>query len=260
MSALGLGLGISNIIAIFLISTILIFEIVPMSTPYSILAVKINRMQRHNDKILLSNQRPEEDHIIATNLVSFSSDPATYIGNKKRNKLTHSTFRVREDVIEALYKQAQRKGVSLSSLVNKTLENYVTSEMYFEELGFILVSKDFLRKTFYELKENNLEKLGRDLGMTVAQEYVSYFFPEVNSDTLVNFLDLWFKRFQSYQHRFDSNKKHHYFVVNHDINLNFSIALKAMLEGLMEPILKRTLNFRDLTPCSITFSFEDNIS
>jgi hypothetical protein len=260
MSALGFVLGIPNIVTIFLISTILIFEIIPMSTPYFILAVKINGLKRENVRILLANQRPEEDHVIATNFVSFYSDPAIDVMDKKRNKLTHSTFRVREDVLDALYKQAQRKGISLSSLVNKTLENYVTSEMYFEELGFILVSKDFLRKTFYGLTENNLEELGRGLGMTVADEYVSYFFPEVNSDTLVKFLDLWFKRFQSYQHRFDNSKKHHYFVVNHDINLNFSIALKAMLEGLLEPILKRTLNFRHLTPCSITFSFEDNIS
>jgi hypothetical protein len=35
----------------------------------------------------------------------------------------------------------KKKGISLSNLVNKILENHVTCDMYFEELGFIPVSK-----------------------------------------------------------------------------------------------------------------------
>ena len=69
--------------------------------------------------------------------------------------------------------------------------------MYFEELGFILVSKDFLRKVFSKIeKAEDIEEFGRELGLTTAKEYVSYFFPQVNSDSLVQYLDLWFRRFQ----------------------------------------------------------------
>ena len=37
----------------------------------------------------------------------------------------------------------------------------------------------------------------------------------------------------------------HYFTVNHDININFSIHLKAFLEGLIEPIIKGPLKFHE---------------
>jgi len=95
------------------------------------------------------------------------------------------------------------------------------------------------------------------LGITIAKEYVSYFFPKVNTRTLVQFLDLWFKRFQSFHHRVDNdNPELHYFTVIHDININFSNALKMILEGLIIPIVKKDLEFRDITANAISFSFE----
>jgi hypothetical protein len=45
---------------------------------------------------------------------------------------------------------------------------------FFEQLGFILVSKDFLRNVFSQLKEKrDIEEIGRKLGHTIAKEYVS---------------------------------------------------------------------------------------
>ena len=111
--------------------------------------------------------------------------------------------------------------------------------MYFEELGFLLVSKNFLRRTFEGLDQKHIEELGKEHGITIAKEYVSYFYPPVNIDTLIQFLEIWFKRFQWFQHRGDeSNPNLHYLTVNHDINMNFSLALQSILTGLIEPIIK----------------------
>jgi hypothetical protein len=149
--------------------------------------------------------------------------------------------------------------------------------MYFEQLGFILVSKDFLRKTFSRLNQSDIEEFGRELGLTVAREYMSYFFPQVNNTTMVEFLDIWFRRFQFYQHRIeerlesptrattadldaivnrDQKQQVHLFTVSHDINMNFSLVLKAILEGLVEPITKSPIMFKDITSTSITFSIK----
>lgn len=172
------------------------------------------------------------------------------------SKLIHSSFRIEQDVLKSLEKAAATRDISLSSLVNKILKNYVTSEMYFEELGFLLVSKNFLRKTFEALDEKHIEELGKEYGMTIAKEYISYFYPQVNVDTLIQFLEIWFKRFQSCQHRVEENNIDlHYFTVNHDINLNFSMALQSILAGLIEPISKSTIEFTNVTPSTITFSF-----
>jgi hypothetical protein len=212
-----------------------------------------------------SNFRNDDDFESDLNNNNNNRKPANNIttGDRGRgggvggsSKLLHSSFRIEEDVIKALTKVAEKRGLSLSSLVNKTLKDYVTSEMYFEELGFILVSKNFLRKTFEGLDQKHVEELGREYGLTMAKEYVSYFYPQVNSNTLVQFLEIWFKRFQSCQHRVDeADKNLHYFTVNHDINMNFSLALQSILAGLIEPIVKSTVEFTNITSSAITFSF-----
>jgi hypothetical protein len=181
--------------------------------------------------------------------------------NNNKDKLLHQGFRIQEQVIKALAEEAARKGISVSNLVNKILKNYVTHEMQFEELGFILVSKDFLRKIFSVVDdEKDIQDFGKEFGKTMAKEYVSYFYPQLNSNTLVQFLDYWFRRFQSCKHivenSSDRSQKRHYFTVNHDINIKFSFALKAILEGLVEPVSKTTVEFRDVTANSITFSFD----
>jgi len=177
-----------------------------------------------------------------------------------KDKLLHQGFRIQEQVIKTLAEEAARKGISVSNLVNKILTNYTTHEMQFEELGFILVSKDFLRKIFNIVDdEKDIQEFGREIGIAMAKEYVSYFYPHVNSITLVQFLDFWFRRFQSYKHMVENKNdrsQRHYFVVNHDINIKFSLALKAILEGLIEPVSKTTVEFRDVTTNSITFSFD----
>ena len=190
---------------------------------------------------------------------SSSSEKKKEDNDNNKDKLLHQGFRIQEQVIKALAEEAARKGISVSNLVNKILKNYVTHEMQFEELGFILVSKDFLRKIFSVVDdEKDIQDFGKEFGTTIAKEYVSYFYPQVNSNTLVQFLDYWFRRFQSSKHIVENSDRsqRHYFTVNHDINIKFSFALKAILEGLIEPVSKTTVEFTDVTANSITFSFD----
>jgi hypothetical protein len=190
---------------------------------------------------------------------SSSSEKKKEDNDNDKDKLLHQGFRIQEQVIKTLTEEAARKGISVSNLVNKILKNYVTHEMQFEELGFILVSKDFLRKIFSVIDdEKHIQDFGKEFGTTMAKEYVSYFYPQVNSNTLVQFLDYWFRRFQSCKHMVENSDRSqkHYFTVNHDINIKFSVALKAILEGLIEPVSKTTVEFKDITANSLTFSFD----
>lgn len=89
---------------------------------------------------------------------------------------------------------------------------------------------------------------------------MSSFFPRLDSSTLVQFLETWLAKFQSCRHRIEDTSSHnikrHTFSVDHDINLNFSIALKVMLVGLIEPIIKTIVIFGDPTSSTVIFSFD----
>lgn len=180
----------------------------------------------------------------------------------KKHRLIHSTYRIKEGVLKALQNEAHKRKMPVSILVNNILENYVTSDIHFEELGFILVSKEFLRIAFNKIyNKEELAEFGQVLGQTIAKQYVPYFFSRVDSNNLVKYLDLWLKRFESYQHRIEEhysqkNLETHYFTIIHDINMNFSIALKTTLQGLIIPIIKNDIEFQNITSNAISFSFD----
>ena len=207
--------------------------------------------------------KEEDEHNIAVppyGLFFLSHKKSTNFKNdentSKTKKMLHRTFKIPEDVIKALQRDSNRRGVPLSNLVNKILKDYVSVDQQREKTGFVLTSKDFFRRVFGKIDEKSIEEYGKELGYAIVSEYTSSFFPEINSYTLVQFLGLWFKRFNSYQHRIDGENSRHNFSVNHDINKNFSIVLKVILEGLVEPITKSKLIFGELTSSSITFTFE----
>jgi hypothetical protein len=172
---------------------------------------------------------------------------------KAKSKLVHESFRIEEEVLETLEKEARKKGTSLSYLVNTVLKNYVNSDRYFQELGFILMSKDFLRKSYSRIQAEDLADDAKELG-GLAKEYISYFFLDVNTYTLLEFLELWFSKFQSFQHKVDV--KCHQFCLNHDINMNFSTYFSIVLKELIEPIISRPIKILIVTPNSLAFSFE----
>jgi hypothetical protein len=173
-----------------------------------------------------------------------------------RKKLIHRAFRIPEDVLEALQTQANSQGMSLSNLVNKIFRDYLIVELQPKKPELILMEKDFFRRIFNKIDNADIEDFGREIGYAVKNEYINLFFPDINSSTIVSFLEIWFKRFQSYHHRVDDQNNRHSYSLNHDINLNFSKALKVILKELGEPIIKSPLIFGEPASSSITFTFD----
>jgi hypothetical protein len=85
--------------------------------------------------------KEEDEHVIAVvplmeNNVLFNENtslPAT----KNNNSSSTSNIRIEEEeeIVEALEKRCKRRGISIRSLVNDLLRNYVTSDRHPEEQG-----------------------------------------------------------------------------------------------------------------------------
>ncbi len=239
--------------AITIALVITLFEVIPMKNMMSI------------------STKPEEEHIAAVldpgpspmlmEEVRKQKAPTTSISNSNSKiKLVHQGFRIEEEVVRLLAEEANVGHISVGGLVNTILKAHFKHRKYFEELGFIPVSKDFLRKVFNAIPQKEAEEVSKSLGLSLANEYVANFFPRLDGFTLVQFLETWLGKFQSCRHRVEDtasyNIKRHTFSVDHDINLNFSIALKIMLIGLIEPIIKAIVVFGDPTSSTLVFSFD----
>lgn len=237
-------------------ATVAIFEIIPMSM-IPMVYVIVLQQEEHIIHPPLVNVRAEEEHNIAIPfLLSYSSNRKYDEQNSTdTDKLLHLTFRTSENVIKELKKEAGSKGIPLSILLNNIVKNHL-SQTNTERADFILISQDFFRRMFGKIDEKSLEDYGMELGPAVVSDYMASFFPEINGHTIVQFLEQWFRHFQSYQHRFDERNGRHSFSLNHDINKNFSIVLRTILEGVIEPIIKNKVIFGETTSSRITFTFD----
>jgi hypothetical protein len=257
--------SISSGVTLTLALAILLFEVLPLTSLENNVKLTTGILQgltTGNGKTQGYPSHEEDDHVIAVLTrtgdgmqMSKKRYPRYSIDGSVKRRLIHSSFRIEESVIKTLEKTSEKRGISVSGLVNMTLKKYI-SEITFENLGFIPVSKDFLRRLFSRLSSRHLDTIGREMGLLAAKEYINYFFPKVNSTVLPQFLEIWFSRFQSCQHTFDDINDSHTFCVTHEISLNFSIAMKHMLMALIQPITKTKVEFKELTPNLIVFSFE----
>ncbi|MDE1766457.1 MAG: hypothetical protein KGI27_09350 [Thaumarchaeota archaeon] len=174
--------------------------------------------------------------------------------NTNRHKTVHCSFRANENTLLELEKESATRNIHTSSLINEILDAYVSHSRHFEQLEFVPVPKDFLRKWIPRISKIGLEKDARELGVVIAREYISYFFEDVNGRTLAEFLDVWLGRLGPHQHKIKDGT--HWYAVNHDINMQFSIHLKEFLSALIESITMKPVRFIEVTPNVVTFSFE----
>ena len=170
-----------------------------------------------------------------------------------KTRLILQSFRVEQGVIKALQQESRKKGVPLSHVINKILKNYVTSDRYFHELGFLLSSKDFIRKILGRIEEKYIIEDAKEFGLSIAKEYIPYFFMDVNSYTLLEFLEIWLGRFP-FQHRIDF--KRHSYSINHGLGMNYSIFFREYITALIEPIIKSPVKFSIVASNIVTFSFD----
>ncbi len=173
-------------------------------------------------------------------------------GRIGRKKLTHQGFRIEEATLTSLRQHAQRRNISLNALVNSVLTNYSTRDIFFEELGSIPVPKGIMRALFSCIPKDELAELGRRTGPSV-REHIAYLFRDVNSESLLSYLDLAFSRFHACQHH-TAGTRHSYSII-HDINLNFSMFYQGFLEGLITPIVRLPMKWGELTEGTLSFEF-----
>ena len=168
-------------------------------------------------------------------------------------KLVHLGFRIDENVLDGIKRAAKRTETTVSNQINIILKNWVTRDSYFQELGFIPMSKDVLRAWVNKIEQSELIMQAKEFGLAAA-EYIAYFYGEVNVSNMIRFLEILLSRFPSYDHRIEN--KTHSFHINHDICMKYSIFFSELLKSLVEPIIKAPVKLKSLTQKTIITSFD----
>jgi hypothetical protein len=82
----------------------------------------------------------------------------------KKDKTVTRTMRVDEGIDDVLRSEAQRKGVSVNTLLDQWLTRYVESFRFFENMMAIVISQQTLLGFLNLIDENEIENIGATLG------------------------------------------------------------------------------------------------
>lgn len=162
------------------------------------------------------------------------------------------TFRIASEIRSKLTEEARRSGTSLNSLVSQILSTYDLWGRQAKELGLLPFNKAILRELFNVINRDSLEAIAKRAGETVAREEIIFLFNEVSPETVRRYIELRGTHFSAYHHRYENGR--HYFTLQHDLGINFSLFLKGYLSAAVKSAIEKTLDFWDTSPNSVSFS------
>ncbi|MDE1767677.1 MAG: hypothetical protein KGI27_15600, partial [Thaumarchaeota archaeon] len=135
-------------------------------------------------------------------------------------------------------------------MLNQVGSEYIYKKN-FEKIGSVITCKDVLRGVFDMATDRQLIKLAAKLGSTNAVEYVRMLYHDINKDIVLEFLDMWGRRFSGYEHRIHG--KVHSFSLPHDINEKYSVFMKEFITTFLESALNEPVKVQS-TSRTVTFS------
>lgn len=99
-------------------------------------------------------------------------------------QLTRSV-RIDRDVDEGLRRLAKEGGVSVNALSIRAIRRYAEWDSFAEKFGFVDMPSAIVGRMLEELTPEQLTELGSWAGSTLLREYVTFWFKEVNLETVL---------------------------------------------------------------------------
>ena len=173
--------------------------------------------------------------------------------NLIKKKKKHFTFRLDLDLFDALEIESERKNLTPTTLMGQITKNYLLRDKFFKELGFLSLGKDFVRIWLERIDSKFIKEDAQRLGSYIIGEYLAYFYYKIDTDSLINFLELWLSSQGELQ------KKNHlgtyYYTVHHNVSEKYSLFLEGLLFSEIEKIFKTKVELIDTTSNLISFTF-----
>ncbi|QDI89599.1 hypothetical protein Nisw_08740 [Candidatus Nitrosopumilus sp. SW] len=139
--------------------------------------------------------------------------------NGKKNSANVSC-RIDKTIYDELLLDAEKKGISLNSLISSIAKHHVTWKRYADEMGFVPITKRLIGKIFKNLDQKTIESIAHDLGGTVPRELLFMTFDKMDFENFMQILEINAMRFGSVKHTHDDGV--HVLNIHHGISDEFS--------------------------------------
>jgi hypothetical protein len=157
------------------------------------------------------------------------------------------SFRISQEAFDALKEDAERKEITVNTLVNQLFLAHKDFDVYFERMGVIKISSATFSLLLGAASEERIAEVGREVGMDVPKAIIIAKSGELSLQTVLSFLRMMsqYANLFEYNEVVSSDGRSKIITLMHSLGRNGSQFLvhyvKAILGGIgLEPKISWT--------------------
>jgi hypothetical protein len=157
---------------------------------------------------------------------------------KKTNIIS---VRVSDDTKKKLVVESELENITMNTLIGKILTRHVEWDRFAEDIGFVMVTKPFLRVVLESLSDVTIKNIATTTCRTAFKDAVIYVHGAFTVENIIKTLDLWLASSHiAFRHvKKDGSEK---FVIQHELGEKWTTYFGTLINALINDVGYKTKN------------------
>jgi hypothetical protein len=172
------------------------------------------------------------------------------------------SVRISRELDDVLRRDAESRGISISSLVSEIFTKYSEWDRLANKFGVVTLSRGAFRGMWEIIGKEKAVSMGKEGGSRTATDVAHFWFKRLNTRTFLKLIELFGKYTRFFEYEVESKDEREYTItVHHDINEAYSIYLENWFESAIKIFIGVTPSSKtSLNSVVITFTEPRSVS
>jgi len=153
---------------------------------------------------------------------------------KIREKTVTRSFRIKESAFEALQEEAEKRNISINTMMNLLLASFAEYDRFLEEFHMLKLSQSTLTKILQASTTEAIKEAGRKAGGTLPKSFVLAKHGRVSQETLLEYLTLLSRYANLFELNITRNSGHITVTLVHDLGTKGSDFLGEYVRTMLK--------------------------
>jgi hypothetical protein len=163
------------------------------------------------------------------------------------------TFRIDEHILNLLKSESERKDISLNTLVNHVLKQYVEWDMYAAKGGMLPLAKPVVSALFDKMTPQEVVELASKVGQSAIHDIALFMTSRIDLESFVSWFEMRMKNSSiQLSHKFENGS--HSYVIKHELGYNWSLYHKTILQLMFNQIFEKQVKI-SIYDTALAFQF-----
>lgn len=148
------------------------------------------------------------------------------------------------EVRATIERQAEMEDTTAAAVVEKMVSQHVYWDKFMKEVGFLSISKAFIRSVLQEMRDDQIRKIAVTTCKAAFKDAVIYLQGEFTVKGFLNAFETWTTGQRlPFKHKIEGNR--HAFIVQHDLGRKWSVYMSTLLTGVLSELGHKMVEAKD---------------